>query len=140
MSVASKLGNFHRSRSGDTFRGWLWTITRNKVRDHFRRKANRPEPFGGTDAQQQIQQMPGPDSVSTDDPSVEDSRRLLAQRALDSIREKFEETTWQAFWRMTVDGHSSAEIAEDLGMKKDAVRQAKRRVLRKLRMELEGLS
>jgi DNA-directed RNA polymerase specialized sigma24 family protein len=40
---------------------------------------------------------------------------------------------------MTMDGHSSAEIAADPGLTQDAVRQAKRRVLRRAREGLEGL-
>jgi RNA polymerase sigma-70 factor (ECF subfamily) len=51
----------------------------------------------------------------------------------------FDQKTWQAFRRMAVDGHLSAEIAADLGMTKDAVRQAKCRVLRRLRDELDGM-
>jgi RNA polymerase sigma-70 factor (ECF subfamily) len=58
---------------------------------------------------------------------------------LESIREDFEHTTWQAFWRMAVEGHPSAAIAADLGMTQEAVRQAKRRVVRRLQEELEGI-
>ena len=41
--------------------------------------------------------------------------------------------TWQAFWRSTVDGESATEIANDLGMTAGAVRQAKLRVMVRLR-------
>ena len=33
-AVLAGIDSFHRDRPGDTFRGWLWTITRNKIRDH----------------------------------------------------------------------------------------------------------
>src|SRR4051812_12629786 len=36
QAVSSGLNDFRRERSGDTFRGWLWMITRNKLRDHWR--------------------------------------------------------------------------------------------------------
>ena len=31
-----------------SFRGWLWTVTRNKVRDHFRKRAGRDNASGGS--------------------------------------------------------------------------------------------
>src|SRR5690349_2186455 len=37
-SVYSGLGGFRKDRPQDTFRGWLWTISRNKLRDHARRR------------------------------------------------------------------------------------------------------
>src|SRR5262245_1554442 len=55
-AVARSLGEFHRHAGSGSFRGWLWTITRNKVRDHFR--ARGAEPVGGTDMQQRLQAVP----------------------------------------------------------------------------------
>ena len=37
-AVSVSLPAFHRDRPGDTFRGWLRGITRNKLLDHFRRQ------------------------------------------------------------------------------------------------------
>jgi RNA polymerase sigma-70 factor (ECF subfamily) len=66
-------------------------------------------------------------------------------RALEMIRGEFEPTSWTAFWRMAVEGHSASEIAGDLGWngsdKADAargakrVRQAKLRIANRLREE-----
>ena len=47
-----------RSEQGDTFRGWLRTITRNKVRDHFRRWGREPGGAGGTEAQIRLARAP----------------------------------------------------------------------------------
>jgi RNA polymerase sigma-70 factor (ECF subfamily) len=75
------------------------------------------EPAGG-DSQAEIEQFP------------------MAHRALEIIRDEFEDSTWEAFWRMTIQGQTSAEVADALGMNGSAVRQAKYRVLRRLRREL----
>jgi RNA polymerase sigma-70 factor (ECF subfamily) len=31
LTVAAKVSEFRREQKGDTFRGWLWTITRHKI-------------------------------------------------------------------------------------------------------------
>jgi RNA polymerase sigma-70 factor (ECF subfamily) len=66
-----------------------------------------------------------------------DATGSLLHRALEIIRIEFEETTWQAFWRVIVDEQPTAAVAEDLGMTPQAVRQAKYRVLRRLRNEMD---
>ena len=136
-ALLNNLERFRLDRPGDKFRAWLWTITKNKVRDHFRRRVTRPGPIGGTDAQHQFQQVP---EATPGEPSLSDAQaeNLLVHRAIDLIRGEFADKTWQAFWRATVDGQTAADIAEDLGMTKGAVRQARYRVLRRLRQELDA--
>jgi len=134
-AVLTGVGQFRRDRPGESFRGWLWTITRNKIRDHARRRQRRPAAAGGSDAAEQLQQLPEPPPPA---PTSRESDGLV-HRALTLIRAEFEEPTWRAFWQATVDGRPAAEIARELGMSKGAVRQAKYRVLRRLREELAGL-
>src|SRR6478672_10872705 len=60
QSVAAHIQAFHKDRPGDTFRHWLRAITRNKVRDHFRRSARQAQAAGGTDAQVYFSQLAAP--------------------------------------------------------------------------------
>src|SRR5205823_4805980 len=83
-AVAGHIAEFRRDRPGDSFRGWLRTIARNKIRDHFRRQQDQPRAVGGTDAQQRMQAVPGPD-LDEDDPSEQDVIRRQLHRALELI-------------------------------------------------------
>ncbi len=137
QAVMKSIDGFQRDRPDDSFRGWLWTITRNKVRDFHRRNSTRPQAFGGTDYQERVHQMPDPfESLSESLPGTPENG--FVRSALDQIRPEFEEHNWKAFWRLTIDGDRSAEIAADLGMTANAVRQAKYRVLRRLRRAIES--
>jgi RNA polymerase sigma-70 factor (ECF subfamily) len=134
-AVAASLEGFRRDRAGDTFRGWLRGITRNKVLDHYRRRGSQPEAQGGTDAHRQLEQVAEADIP--DDPEEEVGG--LYRRALELVRSEFEERTWNAFWRTAVEGQSPSDIATDLGVTPAAVRKAKSRVLHRLRQEIGDL-
>ena len=137
-AVASRIEGFRRDRPGDSFRGWLWTITRNKVRDHFRRLQGHARAQGGTDAQLRLAQIPNrPPDASTDAPPCDETG--LERRAMEMVRAGVEDRTWQAFWQVTVDGRPVADVAEELGMSSPAVYKAKYRVIRQIRRELRDL-
>lgn len=133
--VADQIAQFER-RSNAGFRGWLKAITNNKIREFFRAQKRQPQGAGGTVAQTQLVAYSLPD----DDPAtLQTEKALLAQRALELIKADFAPETWQAFLRFTVDGVKAADVAEEFGTTAKAVRQAKCRILKRLRDELDGL-
>src|SRR5262245_3318945 len=126
-AVARHVADFRRERPGDSFRGWLWTITRNKVRDHWRRRADRAHAAGGTTAQEVMHQVPEPASPDAE-AGGEAGPGDLYRRALELIQSEFEERTWRAFLMATVEARPPADVAAELGMTPGAVYIAKSRV------------
>jgi RNA polymerase sigma-70 factor (ECF subfamily) len=137
QAVAGHLSQFQRKRDG-AFRGWLWTITRNKLNDHFRLRAHEPAGAGGSTAQQFFQAVPEQEPESYVAESTADGSGDVLRRTLDIIAADFEPRTWRAFWMAAVEAQSAQTIADALHMSLDAVYQAKARVLRRLREELAG--
>jgi RNA polymerase sigma-70 factor, ECF subfamily len=137
-AVAASIDGFQFNPPDGTFRGWLRTITYNKIVDHFRRRNRHPVAIGGTDAHQRL--MAIPDEISGSLPEATDREKaIVVRQTLELIRVEFEDRTWQAFWRTTVEDQQAGLVADSLGMTPGAVRQAKSRVLCRLREELRQL-
>jgi RNA polymerase sigma-70 factor (ECF subfamily) len=135
QAVVAHVSRFRKERADDTFRGWLRRITQNKLHDHYRRLGRDVQGVGGSSAHERMAQLREPQSTH-DEPIPEEAERSLFARALRLIREEFEERTWTAFWRTTVEGQAVKDVAADLGTTPGAVRVAKSRVLHRLRTEL----
>ena len=116
---------------GRSFRNWLRTITLNKWRDLQRRAAHAPV----------TSQLPvaGVAAPEPEDLSESEYRQQLVGRAMELIQPDFQPATWRAFLETAVTGRAPAEVAEELGLSRNAVYVARCRVLERLRAELDGL-
>jgi RNA polymerase sigma-70 factor (ECF subfamily) len=135
-AVARGMDRFQREKPEGSFRSWLATITRNKVRDHFRQLARRQEAVGGTDALVSLQQQ-AEALASTICPQSMQSP--LVRLALEQVRAEFEPATWDAFWLTTIERKSAGEVSETVGISVASVYQSKSRILRRLRQELSQI-
>lgn len=122
-----------------TFRGWLYTVTRNKIYNFLSAQKNRPRSAGDSAAYDRLDSLPARESTDEDpDWDIEYQRRLSA-KAMDRVRHEFHANTWKAFWGTAVDGRPAGDVAAELGMTPGAVYVAKSRVLARLRDEVQRL-
>ncbi|MCE9548494.1 MAG: sigma-70 family RNA polymerase sigma factor [Planctomycetia bacterium] len=136
-SVSSAIGRLEYDRSAGTFRGWLFTITRNKVFNFLSARRIRPQASGDTTTNRLLASQPAA-SEESDAWELEYQRRV-ASLALERIKSAFQEKTWRAFTLTAIDGIAAAEAASQTGLSPGAVYVAKSRVLARLKEEVESI-
>jgi RNA polymerase sigma factor (sigma-70 family) len=136
-SVAAAIGRLDYDRSQGTFRGWLFTITRNKVFSFLSARRIRPQATGDTSTIRLLaEQTDASDGAEVWE--VEYQRRL-ASLAMARIKGEFQESTWRAFWLTAVEGQAAADVARQVGISTGAIYVAKSRVLARLKSEVEAI-
>jgi RNA polymerase sigma factor (sigma-70 family) len=133
-SVARAIGEFEYDPQRGKFRNWLLTVVQSKLHNFLARQKRQPALVGETTLQLNIER----DSAKGEDPAWEtDYYRAIFNWAGKRIRGEFQETTWQAFWRTTIDERDGKEVAESLGLSVGAVYVAKSRVIARLKEEIQ---
>jgi len=138
QAASERLEKFQRAETG-SFRGWLRVITRNKIFDFVQRQQKQPQGPGGSSAHAVILQVPDPLNELTEEPSVDRSDHNLLSHALECLRSEMKDSTWQIFWRTTVEGHDPTDVASELRIQIANVYKAKSRTLARLRRLLVDL-
>jgi RNA polymerase sigma-70 factor (ECF subfamily) len=137
-TVAVAAGRLEYDPQKGSFRGWLFTVTRNKLRNFLADQLRQCRGTGGTSAQHLLEAQQGRDEDEARTWDQEYEQRLFAWAA-DQVRDKFQESTWRAFWQTAVEGQSAKTVAERFGLSVGAVYIARSRVLARLREQIESL-
>ena len=121
-----------------TFRGWLFTVVRNKLRNFLEARQRQVQGSGDTGVEAALNQQPTP----ADGPEAEWDReyeRRLFTWAAEQVKGTVQESTWQAFWQTAVEGKAGQEVAQSLGLTVAAVYLAKSRVMARLKEQIRQL-
>ena len=144
MSVSRGLLGFrHGNRREGTFRAWLWAITHHRILDWYRSRGELPAVGGSSNQRRCMEQSDEQEQRLAQDAEREDSEptsqvdldRLL-NRALKQIESRVASQTWHAFWKCVIDGKPTDVVAAELRISPTSVRQARSRILRRLREQL----
>jgi RNA polymerase sigma-70 factor (ECF subfamily) len=132
QAVSGSIRNFDYDPRRGTFRGWLFTVVRNKLRNFLAVQDRPGRGSGDTDAQQRLQELPAREEDQSAWWDEEYERRVFVWAA-EQARGAFSEPTWQAFWQTAVEGKTGPQAAQDLGLSVAAVYLAKGRVMNRLK-------
>jgi RNA polymerase sigma-70 factor (ECF subfamily) len=137
LAVSKAIGRFELNPAKGSFRSWLFKITHNAFADFLDRQRRAPQGGGGTTLQRVVEAQPDP---AAEDLWDQEYRRYLFDWVCGQVRGKFEESTWQAFWRTAVENQKGEDVARALGLSVGAVHIAKSRVLARMKQKLSSVS
>lgn len=135
--VFKELADFERQREG-SFRAWLRKVTINRTRNYWKQLRRRPNPAGGTAADDFLTQFEDPAGALAQEWDQEHDQ-LVLQKLLDVVKPDFSSQVWEGFQRFAIDGLPAARVAAQLGVTENAVLPAKSRIMKRLREEAAGL-
>ncbi len=131
MAVAGAVANYSSREHSGAFRGWLATITRNKLADHMSARSRPNLVSGDSNVDRWLNQLASePSGLSLWD--WEQKQHVFSWAAA-QVRKQVNENTWQAFHRTSVLGEPISDVAADLGIREGMVYVARSRVMARLR-------
>ena len=137
-AVSNHLDGFKPVKEVGSFRSWLRSIVRTKIADYYRKLNEQPAGRGGSTDQMRLAAIPDPLADDNEEDAGEENA-LIVQRAMDLIQPEFSAHNWKAFQLVALEGYSAVEIAGQLNLQPQAVRQANYRIRRRLRLVLQDI-
>jgi RNA polymerase sigma-70 factor (ECF subfamily) len=131
-AVAGAVGQFDYDPQRGTFRGWLFKVARNRLRDFLDSRRRQCQGSGDTETHALLGQQ-----QDLSDGWDQDYEWQLLTWAAEQIRGTVQDSTWQAFWQTTIEDRSGQEVAGALGMTIAAVYLAKSRIMARLKEMIE---
>ncbi len=135
-SISLAIQGFDYDPSKGRFKAWLFTVLRNAVSTHFRKASRAPMTSSETQLIERLEADPEHSEAHDWD---RDYQVRLLHWAMEKIQPEFSEQAWTIFTETALKERAPQEVAEELGMQKNAVTVAKYRVMQRLRRKLESI-
>ncbi len=137
-SVARVAGRYRYEPERGSFRGWLFTVARNKLHtfQSRRKRGIGSNAVGGSEGLAE-QVSPGEDEAAVWDREYE---WQVFSWAAEQVRGEFADSTWRAFWMTAVEGRGAREVSQASELSVGAVYVAKSRVLARIREQIQDAS
>jgi len=129
--VSQSIHRFKYDPGIGRFRSWLFTVARYTLSTFRRRGLHEPRGSGDTSFHERLEQEPQPDTGQAEW-DHEYGQRLF-ELAAESVRQKVQPATWQAFWATAVEGRDPETVAAELNLSIGTVYVARSRVTSHLR-------
>ncbi len=115
------------------------TVTRNRIRKRTSLSERRAAGSGDTAVLQLLQAQPHESEAAIEQAWTQEYQLRLFHWAAARIRPEFRESTWQAFWKTTVENIPIEQAASSLGLTAGAIYVARSRVLARLKTAISEL-
>jgi RNA polymerase sigma factor (sigma-70 family) len=128
VEVARCIRNFEYQADRGRFRDWLGTVTWRRLARHWRSQSKTTElpeePVQGKEDSEWMDQL----------------QSTILNYAMEQIRPRFSEVTWNAFLSVWHNGKSAAQTAGEMNIPIEIVYNAKSRILKMLEAEVVRIS
>ena len=145
IKVHRSIDSFARDGKDKRLRYWLPSVIRSVFLDAARKEKTVINAVGGSDFQGMTQRLPDAAAdlysrLGEDDFDITESDFDVAfRKGCEVLKDRFSENTWRCFFEAHANQLTRKEIAEELGMAENAVRQAIHRVKAAFEKQFEGL-
>ena len=136
-SVSKSINSFDYDSGRGSFRGWLFTVTLNRLRQLANKQQRQVRGSGESDMHAVLREYP--DAKSDEEEWNRQHEARLFQWASEHVKNEVQSATWDAFWLTAVQHQSPNEVAKKLEMSVGTVYVAKSRVIAKIKERIESI-
>jgi RNA polymerase sigma factor (sigma-70 family) len=142
IKVVKKIGQFRYDPAVDSFKGWLFYLTRKRIALEYRKRARRerlPSTSDTSISNVEIEEIADPAGIDLDAVWEEEWARTVWNAALSQIKKQVAAKQFQMFDLYVLKEKPAPEVSKALGVTIAQVYLAKHRISTLLKKELERL-